>query len=226
MMAVAGGTAANCATVEFVNSVSTFSGQSINFEVFITTAANSITVEIDNLQTNPKSDVQGISGFNFTLNAYDPNAPTLGTPTGSLIDITSKTTAATPDSSPINSWDVMSTATGMQTTVSLSAFVNSPPDDLVIGTAPGNIYSQANSSITGHNPFIKQTATFVITLGGNIIDSTTTVSGANASFNVGTQTPQTTAAIVATPEPGSLKLLLGAIPIGLYLRKRYRSRAR
>ena len=218
--------AATCATITYVTPAgSTFNTGGVllpeDFSVTITTAANSITVALTNNESNPTADTQAIAGLSFVLDAFDSNAPSLpSTPpqgTGNLITISSNTVAALPDNTDkINHWQVGGSASGSTTTISMDVFSGGKPNDLVIGSAPGNIYSNANPSVTGHNPFIQKTATFIISLSG-VTGSTNVTS---ATFSVGTTSGQLLSTVVAAPEPGTWMLISLALPFGAYLKRR------
>ena len=214
---------AKCTSVTyFTPAGSTFAGLPEIFSVTITTAANTITVAFTNLTSNPTADTQAISGLLFVLDTADANTPTLPSAPqgiGNLINITSTSTAATPDNNPLdfNHWRVQNLGTsGATTSINLDVFSGGIPSNLIIGTAPSNVYSNANNSIIKHNPFILQNANFTIAMIG--VTSATQVTG--ATFNVGTTTPQQIAGVAAVSEPGTSMLLsLGAIALGLALRK-------
>lgn len=212
---------ANCATITYATpSGTTFAGLPDDLSVTITTAANSITVAFDNKTSNPKADTQAISGLTFVLDQFDSLTPSFAnTPqaTGTLINIVSNSQAATIDTvDTISTWQVSGVASGATTTLDMNVFTGSSPDDLITGTAPGNVYSNANNSITKHNPFVQEFATFTI----NMVGVTSNTHVTSATFNVGTTTPQPLTGLVPVPEPGTFLLLsLAAIPFGFCLRK-------
>jgi hypothetical protein len=88
------------------------------------------------------------------------------------------------------------------------------PANLVIGPpGPGNLYSNANGSIAGngpHNPFLNQSAMFVISLMGITADTTIT----SVIFSFGTTAGVDIPGVPSTvPLPGALPLF--ATGIGL-----------
>jgi len=217
--------AASCASVTYSTATgSTFANLPIDLSVTFVTST-------DNTQ-NPTADTQAISGISYTINTALLSTPTLPSApqgTGNLITIGSTLTAAVADNNTadVNHWRVQNLGTsGATTNLNLDIFTGGSPHNLVIGSAPGGIYSNANNSVTnaGHNPYVLTTASFVITLPG--VTSTTTVS--NVVFNVGTaQNQATTQALSAVPEPGTLRLMLvAAVPFGVFLRKRRNTPAR
>ena len=214
--------AANATTITYHTAPgATFASLPEDLAVTITTAANTITVSFDNKTVNPKADTQAISGLTFVLDQFNNATPTLPAAPqalGTLINIVSNSTAATIDSvDKISTWQVSGLAAGNATTVNMNVFSGGSPEDLIIGTAPGNIYSNANNSIKNHNPFIKEFATFTISMAGVTADTRIT----SASFNVGTTTPQQLTGVAATPEPGTFMLMsLTAVPFFFCLRKK------
>ena len=144
-------------------------GHSISATAHFVAGINSVSITLVNLQANPVSVIQAISGILFT--ATDAGASlTSGTgfqtPVASYISIARGGTV-TPAAAPANNWLLGSSAG----TYHLNALCGPPtqcggPSGLIIGPGP---YTNANGSIGGnrpHNPFIDQTATFTIALLG------------------------------------------------------------
>jgi hypothetical protein len=95
------------------------------------------------------------------------------------------------------------------------------PSHLIIGPPGATGYTNANGSIAGnkpHNPFLNQTATFLLDVAG-VAPSTTVTS---ATFSFGTTAGNDVPGTKTVPEPSSLTLLLTAAVGGmaLVLRKR------
>jgi hypothetical protein len=221
---------ANATTVTYVTPAgSTYAGLAEDLSVTVTTAANSITVAFDNFDSSPKADTQAISGLELMLNILDPNTPTLLSPKGigTLIQINnSNSPAATDTTDTIDHWEVSNAGeVGSSTKIYMDAFTGGSPHDLIIGPAPGNIYTNANGSIRSHNPWILQFGTFTITLAG--VTDQTQVTGATFNFGtkqgtcIGGTSDQCVSGVVSTPEPGGcVPILLAAIPFGIGLRRR------
>jgi len=92
------------------------------------------------------------------------------------------------------------------------------PSHLIIGPPGANGYTNANGSIAGnapHNPFLNQTATFMLDAPG-VTDSTTVTS---AIFSFGTTAGNDVPGMKTVPDPSSLTLLLVG-GVALVLRKR------
>jgi len=222
---------ARCSTFTFATpSTATFNSLPVDFTVTITTAADTITVVLDDRTTNPTADTQGISGLSFILNQVVSNTPAFsltpqGQAAGTLINIPSKTAAYTIDTTDtVTHWQVSRTTDATSTTVNMNVFSGGSPNDLIIGYgAADDIYHNANNSIIGHNPYILHEGIFVINLPGVTTDTTvSTIS--TPQFNVGTATPQIITSISAVPEPGTLALLaVSVVPLAIFRRRRQSS---
>jgi hypothetical protein len=174
-------------------------------------------VNLENLLVDPLAVDQVITGVSFVLNLDDTNAVSLVSSSGRLILTPVDGSAPKNDSlDTINHWGVSSSASKGSTTITLTAFTGSgPPLDGIIGNPGSNgEYNNANSSITnGHAaPFILQDGTFSLCLPG--VTASTTIS--QVMFTVGTTDTKTiNSASLATPEPGSISLMIiGALLIG------------
>lgn len=209
-----------CSTVTLATPVgATFSGNPVDFEAIITTSLNSIVVVLESLQDNPTADTQEISGISFTLNTVDSNATTLSSSSGQLINIASGGVWTNDTTDSINHWQVSGSAGSTSTVIALNVFSGGQPNDLIIGNPnSNNLYATANNSITGHQPSIKNSGTFTLSMVG--ITSATTVT--TASFNVGTTISNVPVnAVVATPEPASILLTsLAFLPLYAFRRRK------
>jgi hypothetical protein len=141
----------------------------------ITTAINSLTVALTDNQINEISDGREISGISITLSGV-PTALSLFSSSGTLINIDKKTHAATPAAGTIDHWGA-GVSSGVIFLETAGAFAKpGQPHDLIIGPGP---YTNSNASISGKNPHIQGTGTFVLnfTLPGDY-----TVTGVNIAF--------------------------------------------
>jgi hypothetical protein len=193
-----------------------------------TTGTGTITVTLTNLEANPKDVGQDLSDLFFTVANGNVNSASYapgpvdfaqlvtvagdGTPTlGSTLDTASSI-----------GW-VLSKVSSTELHLDvLSGTGHAGPAHTIIGPPNSSgIYSNANSSIAGnkpHNPFINQTATWVIDAPN--VSADTTIKSATFSFG-------TTAGInvrgTATPEPsfyGVLALGLAGLLMGVRRQRR------
>lgn len=203
---------ASAALVTFQTPVgATTGGLPVNAKVTFTTSANTVDVLLENLQANPVSVTQCLSGLLFELDG--------GQTGGTLVS-----------SSGIDRF-VANDGTFTDGAVSASGwgFTNLPPANLnVLGTptAPthviigppgaGNLYTAANGSIRGnnaHNPFFAQSATFSLNVPG--VTANTGITSVTFQFNTA---PGNT---VTVPEPAALGL--GGLGLALATARRRRT---
>jgi hypothetical protein len=193
---------------------STAGGQPVNAQAAITTGNGTVTITLTNLQNNPTSDSQNISGIIFTFS----NAPSSVTLASSLG--TPRTVNGDKTYSDASATSTIWTVGFSNPTVTLTTLGNShAPETIIGGPAGDNKYDAANSSIAGsnHNPFLANSATFTLTAPG--VTSSTTVATLVFEFSTATGTTVTG---VPVPEPSSLALLAlgGGGAIGLVARRR------
>jgi hypothetical protein len=197
------GTYANANTV---TAVGTLGGQSVNASATITAGAGSVTVELDNLQANPTSVIQLISGLSFDITGASGSG-TLSrsiTSGGNVTTISSGGAFTAPASGdPLTRW--VATETG--TSVKITTLSGGNPDRLIIGPPSGGLYSAANASILGDNPNIFETVTFSITVPG--VTANSTISGGTIFFGTGSDH------LSLVPDGGMTLALLGFAVLGL-----------
>ena len=119
----------------------TMDGQPLDALADITTNSGTLAVDLSNLEANPTSASQEISGIQITFANPVSNLGTL-TQSGSLINIGSGGRVIPVSGSP--DW----TATESDNTVTLTTLTHAQPNDLIIGPPGGSgVYSAANNSI-------------------------------------------------------------------------------
>jgi hypothetical protein len=195
---------AHGATMTFTTpSGSSTGGGPVSASATVVTTSNTVTITLNDLQANPTDVAQLISDFDFVL-SNGATTGTLSSSSGQQITINSGGTT-TLGSTGSTGWGLNNNVGGG---LQLDALGFIGPEGLIIGPGP---YTNANGSIAGngaHNPFINQTATFVLAVSGVTTDTTVTSAifsfGTTAGINV-TGTPGNPPPPV--PEPSSLMLL-------------------
>jgi PEP-CTERM motif len=152
-----------------------------------------------------------ISGLDFTLSTGAATG-TLASSSGQQITVNGGGTFVF-GSTVATGWGLNGNVSGG---LQLDALGFIGPKGLIIGPPGGSTYRNANGSIAGngpHNPFLNQTATFVVNVTG--VTASTSITG--ATFLFGT-TPG--ANLVNAPEPSTISLFL--IGLGFLVVKRKR----
>lgn len=221
-LAFAAALQANANIITFVTPAgSTTGGGPVNASAVVTTGAGTVSIVLTDLQANPTDVAQIISDFDFTLSGGQASG-TLTSSSGQQISVAGNGTT-TLGSTGSTGWGLNNNVSGG---LQLDALGFIGPAGLIIGPpGAGGVYTNANGSIAGngpHNPFLNQTASFLITIAGVTVDSTIT----SATFSFGTTaginvpgTPQLPSTKI--PEPASIALLgVGLLAFGASRRKR------
>jgi hypothetical protein len=227
LAAVVVGFAASAAKADIVTFVTptgstSTGGDPINASATFTTSGGTLKIVLTDLQGNPKDVGQLLSDLSFTLGHG-------GTLTGAA------QTGASSQELTVNGGGTFSVGANLttaaavgwvfttsSTTTGLLDVLQGPghagPTHLIIGPPGGPTYSNANGSIAGnpaHNPFLNQSATFMIT--GPGIDDGTTVTAATFSFGTTEGQDLVPGVLSTTPVPAPPALVLGLVgAVGLF----------
>ncbi|HUS08190.1 MAG TPA: PEP-CTERM sorting domain-containing protein [Bryobacteraceae bacterium] len=176
---------ASGATITYVTPTgSTLDGLPENVTATFTTGLNSLTVTVENLQTNPTSVIQALSDLAFTFSTGQ-TAGSLTSSSTTYVDIATNGTYAISGSG-TTGWALeTNTNGGLRLCVLCTGGLG--PEHLLIGgpNSGTNTYSNANGSIAGngpHNPFDYRVATFTLAITGLTVNSTVN----SATFSFGT----------------------------------------
>jgi hypothetical protein len=191
--------------------------------------ADTITISMVNLQNNPISVGQLISGISFTLSHLATTSPTatIVTERATEIKIDRMGRITEVEAKTDTDWKVLPVATNAYDLCQICDGSGSPDNLLIGGPAASGRYTSANGSIAGngpHNPFIlasgstytsgplagaNSTPFWTIHVSG--VQATTYVS--SVTFRFGTGYGSLTAPgedMTATPEPGTWAMMGGA----------------
>ncbi len=205
---------------------STTSDGSVSAQADFTLSASTILLVLTNLQQNLTSDGQELSGLTFGVTGASGSGSLTTVNLGDISTIDTGTNDYTVGISDLlTRWE----ATESGTTIDLTTLTGGQPNRLIIG--PDNMggfdpnvgqYTNANPSVSNHNPNVLGTARFTITVPG--VTSASQIS--SVSFEFGTQSTPETVGGQLVPEPSMLAGLLSAAVMGLaalWLRPRRRT---
>jgi len=187
-------------------------GGPVNSQATFTTSTGQLSIMLTDLQANPTDVAELISDLQFVMSGGITTG-TLSSSSGQFLTVLGDGTF-TLDGTTSTGWALnQNVGGGLQLDV-----LGTPigPAGLIIGPpGPGGVYTNANGSIAGngpHNPFINQTATFVIT--NPAITASTTVNSAIFSYGTtegGALVPGVPVASTVIPEPPTFVLMAGAL---------------
>ena len=193
----------------------------VNAKATLTTGTNTVTIVLENLQTNEKSVGQNLSSFFFTLSTGQ-KVGTVSSSSGLERTVNSNKTF-TDGSSTAAGWVLSTSGSGLLLNV-LAGTGHAGPAHTIIGLPSGSTYANANNSIAGngpHNPFLALSATFTLNIPGVTANSKIN----SASFGFGTTAGDNVAgvSIDPVPEPSTIVLALAGL-LAACLWRRARSR--
>ena len=190
-----------------------------------TAGTNTLTLVLTNTSAGHTSVAQALTGFQFSIcdaqgNLLPITVTGISSQTGRAIVFNGTTTATD-----IGDSGVDNLGWGLNATLGVTALGftgpngSNPPDEAILGPAnSGLTYTGANSSITStssHQPFVNETATFTLTLSGDLPEGFCICPGVTFFFNTD-GTPLTN-----VPEPMTMLLLgSGLVGVGTAVRRR------
>jgi hypothetical protein len=218
-------------TILFATGSINLAGQPVNatarFDV--NAIADTITISMVNLQNNPISVGQLISGVSFTLSHLASTSPTatIVTERATEIEIDRMGRVTEVDARMDTDWKVLPVATNRYDLCQVCNGSGDPDNLLIGGPASNGKYASANGSIAGnssHNPFFLASGATYTTGALAGVDSTPywtirmsgvqpITSVGNVTFRFGTTYGALTAPgenLTATPEPGTWVTMGGA----------------
>ena len=181
-LALAAALQGNANVITFVTPAgSSTGGGPVSATASVTTGAGTVSIVLTDLQANPTDVAQLISDFDFTLSGGQTTGAWRAA-SGQQINVAGNGTT-TLGATGSTGWGLNNNVgSGLQ----LDALGFIGPAGLIIGPpGAGGVYTNANGSIAGngpHNPFLNQTASFLLTIAGVTADSTIT----SATFSFGT----------------------------------------
>ena len=189
----------NAAIIGFnTPSGATTGGQPISAQATFTTSANQVTIVLSNLQANPTSVVQNLSGLQFKISSGQ-NSGSIASSAGVERNIAADGAFADAGSAPTG-WSLSAVGSDLKLNLLGTA---TAPDHTIIGPPDGsNLYSAGNGSIVNgaHSPFLGLSASFTLNVPGVTAQSTIT----SATFQFNTSGGNT---VPGVPEPASLGVL-------------------
>lgn len=203
----------------------------MDVEAILTFGNGTLMVTVENMETNPTSDVQNVNGISFDLSGLTSSNVTLTSFSSTDINNLTQGVAGPPSgtgwttsSDTTNNWNI-TTGTG---TFDMTTLGNAMAKWTIIGgpNPSDDEYTNANGSITNgtHEPFLWETATW--TFSSSAFTTSSAASDVMVAFGTATGVAVPGNAQTSTPEPGSLGLAaigLGAVVLGAIRRRSSRA---
>jgi hypothetical protein len=192
----------------------------VSAEADITTGAGTVTVVLKDLVVNPANAAECLSALTLTFsNAVGANSLS----SSSAQERTVNSGGTFTDGGVVATGWLESSTTN---TLKVDDLGGAGPSHTIVGApGAGNLYSNANGSITGgsHNPHLNQTATFVFSAAG--VTANTHITAALFQFGTTDGSDTVTGVPVTVPEPSTLSFAALAMTlIGAAAWRRHRLR--
>lgn len=200
----------------------TTGGGPVDASATFITGNGTVIITLSDLQANPTDVAQLLSDLDFTLSGGQTTGTlSAGNSSGQEVSIAGNGTA-TLGGTGSTGWALNNNVLGgLQLNVLGTAI---GPAHLIIGPpGPGGVYVNANGSIAGnpaHNPFLNQTATFLLNVPGVTVDSTVTSATFSFGTTAGINVPGIPPGTPPVPDGGTTVMLLGAAISGLVFIRR------
>jgi hypothetical protein len=224
LLAAAGVSPIRANTVLFATGPVQLSGGQVNASVSfaIDSVAETVTISILNLQDNPVSVSQLVSGLNFAFGHFASSSPspTISSHRAERVKVDNQGRLIDLGPTTGTDWQILSEGGGKFDLCTICRTGGDPDELLLGGPAANGVYTSANGSIKGnksHNPFLlasgdSPAATPFWTIQINGIMPTTYVSA--VTFRFGTSYGAVSAVayeVGEVPEPGTWALLAGGL---------------
>ena len=188
-------------------------GDTVNVSATVTASTNTLTVVVNNLIVDQKTVAQNISDFTVSVGGtpITSSGSAFFTPTATYVNVAANGTPSA-GSAPASAGWLTTYTSGTVHVTDIAGGQCGPACTILGAPGAGGNYNNANNSIAGndpHNPFINQSATFVITALG--ITASTQITGFQWSFGTA---PGVVAGNTPVPLPPAA-VLFGTALVGL-----------
>jgi hypothetical protein len=191
-------------------------GNAVNARADFLEANGTLTITLTDLQKNPRSDTQLISGISFNLSGLNGSGAVVTLNKGNISTIQSNGSYAAGTSDSLSRWQANKSGSN----INLNIFSGGQPNRQIIGPDSQGGFTGAgsygNPSVFNHEPVVLGSASFVLTIPG--ITTPSTIGGVSFQFGTDPMSNFLSATVapnsVASPEPGGMALFAGVAVTG------------